>query len=156
MTNLGDTKKSTPYLLSNLGIIHKITTEGELTLSTLLKGKMLWNDNYDFFQAAAIGGDFDMRSYRYGRFIGKQSFTQSTDLRLTLGKTKQNFIPLKYGILVGYDYGRVWIDEEKSKKWHQSIGGGLWVNGINLITGNVNYFYGADGGRVSFVINFGF
>ncbi len=156
ITNLGDTKKSTPYLLSNLGIIHKITTEGELTLSTLLKGKMLWNDNYDFFQAAAIGGDFDMRSYRYGRFIGKQSFTQSTDLRLTLGKTKQNFIPLKYGILVGYDYGRVWIDEEKSKKWHQSIGGGLWVNGINLITGNVNYFYGADGGRVSFVINFGF
>lgn len=156
VTNLGDTKKSSPYLMSKLGLIHKITTEGQLTFSTLLKGKMLWNNNFDFFQAAAIGGDFDMRSYRYGRFIGKQSFTQSTDLRLTLGKTKQNFIPLKYGILAGYDYGRVWMDDEKSKKWHQSVGGGLWVNGANLITGNVNYFYGADGGRISFVINFGF
>lgn len=156
VTNLGDTKKSSPYFVSSLGLIHKITTNGNLTLSTLFKGKTLWNNNFDFFQAAAIGGDFDMRAYREGRFIGRQSFTQSTDLRLAIAQSKYNFVPLKFGVLLGYDYGRVWIDDERSEKWHQSVGGGIWINGVNAITGNINYFRGADGGRVSFVLNFGF
>lgn len=156
ITNLGDTKKSFPYFVGTLGIIHKITSDESLTFATRIKGKTIWNNNFEFFQAASIGGDFDMRAYRAGRFIGRESFYHSSDLRLLIGRTKRNFVPLKYGLLVGFDQGRVWLDGESSKKWHQSIGGGLWINGVNTITGNVNYFTGSDGGRISFGINFGF
>lgn len=63
---------------------------------------------------------------------------------------------MKYGILLGYDYGRVWMDEEHSAKWHQSYGGGLWLNAVSMLTGKVNYFHGSDGGRISVGVNFGF
>ena len=156
LTNLGDAKKSFPYFVGSFGITHRITNSGSLTFSSLVKGKVILNNNFEFFQAAAIGGDSDVRAYRIGRFIGGQSFYQSSDLRLQIGQTKKNFLPMKYGIIVGYDYGRVWMDEEKSDKWHQSIGGGIWLNGINTLTGKINYFHGGDGGRISFGVNFGF
>ncbi len=155
-TNLGDTKRSSPYLIGSLGFTHRITKSEALTFATLFKGKTIFNDNYEFHQAATIGGDQDVRAYRFGRFTGKHSFFQSTDLRLLMGKTRNTFIPMKYGILFGYDYGRVWLDDEKSNKWHQSVGGGIWLNGVNTITGKVSYFYGEDGGRVSAGVNFGF
>lgn len=156
ITNLRDTKKSFPYFIGSLGFIHKITKDETLTLATRVKGKAILNNNFEFFQGAAIGGDFEMRAYRAERFIGQESLFHSSDLRLLIGRTRKSFIPLKYGVLFGYDQGRVWLDGENSRKWHQSVGGGLWINGVNMITGNVNYFTGSDGGRISFGINFGF
>lgn len=155
-TNLEDTKKSFPYLRGAVGFTHKITSSELLTFATLFRGKTIFNDHYEFHQAATVGGDMDLRGYRQGRFTGRHSYSQSTDLRLFIGKTKNTFIPMKYGIHLGYDYGRVWMDEENSTKWHQSFGGGIWLNGVNMITGSVNYFYGANGGRISAGLNFGF
>jgi hypothetical protein len=37
---------------------------------------------------------------------------------------------MSYGIFAGFDYGRVWLDGEASNKWHQSVGGGIWLNGL--------------------------
>jgi hypothetical protein len=44
---------------------------------------------------------------------------------------------MTYGILV------VLIMRQKgenSEKWHQSFGGGLWLNGLNVITARITYF----------------
>lgn len=156
ITNLGDTKKSFPYVVGALGFTHRITHNEILTFASFIKGKYIWNGNFEFFQAASIGGDNNVRAYRFDRFLGRQSLYHSADLRLRIGKTKNFSLPLKFGILIGYDQGRVWMDDEKSDKWHQSIGGGIWINGANTLTGTVNYFHGSDGGRVSFGVNFGF
>jgi hypothetical protein len=46
-------------------------------------------------------------------------------------------------------YGRVWLDGEASNKWHQSVGGGIWLNGY---TTRLTYFKSADDeGRVTLV-----
>lgn len=155
-TNLNDTKQNFPYLIGSIGFAHRITTSEALTFATIFKGKTILNDDFEFHQAANIGGDRDLRAYRSERFSGKHAYSQSSDLRLVIGKTKNTFVPMKYGILLGYDYGRVWLDGENSTKWHQSYGGGVWINGVNMLTGRVNYFHGEDGGRISAGINFGF
>lgn len=155
-TNLNDTKQNFPYLIGSIGFAHRITRSEVLTFATIFKGKTILNDEFEFHQAANIGGDRDLRAYRSERFSGRHAYSQSSDLRLVIGKTKNTFVPMKYGILLGYDYGRVWMDGENSKKWHQSYGGGIWINGINMLTGRVNYFYGSDGGRISAGLNFGF
>lgn len=155
-TNVNNSKRNFPYLEGTYGISHKITTNGKLVLGTLLKAKAVLNDNYDFYQGATIGGDYDLRGYRTERFLGKQSFFQSTDLRLKIGKIRQSLLPMQYGILGGYDYGRVWLDGEDSNKWHQSVGGGLWLNGLNTITARLTYFNGSDGNRIAFGLGFGF
>jgi hemolysin activation/secretion protein len=117
---------------------------------------MLFNNKFEFYQAATLGGDNDLRGYRRERFTGKDSFLQSTDLRFTIGKLRTGFLPIKYGVYAGYDYGRVWAEGEDSNKWHQSGGGGIWFNGVDALTAKISYFKGTDTGRVVFGLALGF
>ncbi|QLC67915.1 metallophosphoesterase [Flavobacterium sp. LPB0248] len=142
--NLDDTKKNFPTLESFLGFTHKIDHNGKLILATYVKGKAIFNNNYEFYQGASLGGDTDLRGYRNERFLGSSYFSQSSDLRLTIGKIRKTIVPFTYGILGGFDYGRVWLDGEESRKWHQDYGGGLWLNAINVITARISYFKSPD------------
>jgi hypothetical protein len=64
---------------------------------------------------------------------------------------------MSYGILGGFDYGRVWQKGEHSAKWHQSFGGGLWLNSLKVVTARITYFKSADEEpRISFGLGFGF
>ncbi|MBF4473744.1 metallophosphoesterase [Flavobacterium sp. HJJ] len=155
--NLNETKTNFPALETKLNFNHKIDPKGEFVLATILKSKILFNNNFEFYQGAALGGDYDLRGFRNERFLGNASFYQSTDLRWNIGKIKKSIVPMSYGILGGYDYGRVWLEGEESHKWHQSVGGGIWINGLNVITGRVTYFKGTDDrARVAFGLGYGF
>ncbi|AWH85178.1 metallophosphoesterase [Flavobacterium album] len=154
-TSIDDTKRNFPHAEGAVGIIHKITPDENLVFATTVKGKANFSNGFEFYQAATLGGDNDLRGYRRERFTGKRSVYQSTDIRLTLGRVKTSFIPMKYGIFGGYDYGRIWVSDDTSNKWHQSVGGGAWLNGLDVITAKVFYFYGTDGGRVAFGLSFG-
>jgi len=140
----------------NLGFTHKITSEGRLTFASMLKSDIIFGDGYEFYQAASIGGDDDLRGYRQGRFAGQSSFTQSSDLRYDILKLKIG-VPMRLGVFGGFDYGRVWLSNEDSDRWHTSYGGGIWLNGAQMVTARVSYFQGQDNeGRVVFGLNFGF
>ena len=144
LTNLENTKQNFPAIESNLSFVHKIDPGGKLVFATLFKAKAILNNNYEFYQGVTLGGDKDLRGYRTERFLGNTSYSQSSDLRYTIGKIRKSIIPLTYGILAGFDYGRIWLDGENSKKWHNDFGGGIWLNGINLITARVSYFQSPD------------
>ncbi len=143
-TNLDQTKQNFPTLESALGFTHKIDHNGKLILATYVKGKAILNNNYEFYQGASLGGDTDLRGFRNERFLGNSYFSQSSDLRLSIGKIRKTIVPFTYGILGGFDYGRVWLDGEDSRKWHQDYGGGLWLNAINVITARISYFKSPD------------
>lgn len=154
--NLKETDRKFPYAESSLGFTYKLSPTGNWMLASRVKGKAIFDDTYEFYQAATVGGDFDLRGFRNQRFSGKQSFFHSTDLRWNLGKIKNGFAPLQYGVFGGFDYGRVWLPGEDSTKWHQGYGGGIWLNGVNVITGQLSLFHSADGLRFSGGIGFGF
>ncbi len=155
--NLNDTKRNFPTLESKLNFNHKIDANGKIVLATILKAKILLNNNFDFYQGATLGGDYDLRGFRNERFLGNQSFYQSSDIRWNLGKIKKSISPMSYGILAGFDYGRVWLNGEKSDKWHQSFGGGLWLNSLNALTTRITYFKSAgEEARITFGLGFGF
>jgi hypothetical protein len=143
-----------PYGEAGISLVHKITADDALVFATTVKGKALFNNDFEFYQAATLGGD-ELRSFRRERFTGKQYFYQSTDLRYTVGKWKSSFVPIKYGITGGFDYGRVWLPGENSERWHNSAGGGLWINGAELLTAKAQLFYGSDGSRLSVGVQFG-
>ena len=156
-TNLDDTRQNFPTIESKLNFNHKIDSNGKVVLASNLKAKILLNNNYEFYQGATLGGDFDLRGFRNQRFLGNKSFYQSSDLRWNIGKIKRSIIPMSYGILGGFDYGRVWATDEDSNKWHQSIGGGLWLNGLNALTARITYFKSTDEkARIAFGLGFGF
>jgi len=57
---------------------------------------------------------------------------------------------LQIGVFSGYDIGRVWYDEEDSDRWHDSYGGGLWINAVDTIGGQLGLFGSDDGLRFTF------
>ncbi|MDO5614939.1 MAG: metallophosphoesterase [Cruoricaptor ignavus] len=155
-TNLGNFNKNFVTLHGTLNIDHRIDKKGKLVFGNSTNAKWINNNNFEFYHAANIGGNRNLRSYRNERFSGRSYFTNSSDIRLNFGKLKNKVAPTDYGIFAGYDFGRVWNDDENSRKWHQSFGGGIWFGALEAISAQAQYFYGSDGGRFSVGFGFGF
>lgn len=88
------------------------------------------------------------------RFTGKTSFYQNTDLRYSFSRLKTPLVPVRMGVYGGFDYGRIWLDDDNSKKWHNSYGAGFFVNAAEIISANLGVFSSSDGQRIAF--GFGF
>lgn len=148
--NILHPERNFPYAELDMALNVKLTDR--ITWATNLKGKAIFNDKYEFYQSAST----ELRGYRDSRFIGRQSYYQYSDLRIDMGKIKNPFTPLKYGLFAGFDFGRVWYPHESSKKWHASYGGGAWVTIINKITTKYSWFGSGDDFRFMFGLGMGF
>ncbi len=144
------------YVRPHIAIDHRLNKSASLVLATKIGGEAILGDNFEFYHGASLGGNHSLRGFRKERFIGKYSVYQNTDLRLLLGKFKTSFIPLKYGVTGGFDYGRVWVENDNSDKWHNSVGGSFWVSGLETFTTNLGYYSSTDGGRIVFSLGFVF
>ena len=154
--NADDSDMRFGYLIPQLAFNYKLIPSGQLVLATKLKGHINIGDDFEFYQAANLGANDGLRGYRNERFTGKNSFYQSTDVRLNLRKVKTGLLPLNIGLYGGIDYGRVWLDNDNSKKWNNSIGGGVFANAADMLTFQLSFFTADDGGRISFGLGFGF
>ena len=144
------------YFIPKLGFDYKLIPNGQVVLATHLLGHLNFGDGYEFYQAASIGAINGLRGYRNQRFSGKKAFVQSTDLRFNLRKVKTGLLPLNIGFYGGFDYGRVWLDDDDSKRWNTSVGGGIFANAANMVTFNLSAFHSADELLLAFKLGFGF
>jgi hypothetical protein len=96
------------------------------TLALHLGGKRVWG-RFPFQEAAYIGDASTVRLGRQNRYAGEASAYAQSELRLFL--TKFYFLaPADFGVLGLADVGRVWLDGERSDKWHAAGGGGIWAS----------------------------
>lgn len=151
-----DTSKGYGYIIPKLGFDYKLVPNGQLVLATKMSGHFNLGDNYQFYQGATIGADNGLRAYRNQRFNGESAFVHSSDLRFNLKQVRTGILPLKIGFYGGFDYGRVWIDNEDSNTWHTSLGGGVFAIAADKLTLNLSTFNSNEGIRVAFKLGFGF
>jgi hypothetical protein len=150
------------YFIPAISFDYKLISSGKLVLATKLKSHLNFSDSFEFYQAAAIGGNNGLRGYRNQRFTGKNSFYQSTDLRLLLNKFKTSIVPLNVGLYGGFDYGKVWgtqsltVNPAAAKNWNNSYGGGVFFDVANMLGANVAAFNSDDGLRIVFSLGFNF
>ncbi len=161
--NADETDKGFAYVIPELGFNYKLVSNGRLVLATKLKAHINLGDDFEFYQAASIGANDGLRGYRYQRFTGKKSFYQNTDIRFNFRKRKTGILPIQIGIYGGFDYGRVWVDDSlvlednfNSDSWNTSVGGGIFINAADLMTGNISAFNSDDGLRIAFTLGVGF
>jgi len=117
-----------------------------------------FGDDFEFYQAASIGGpgpDANFRGFRRARFIGHTAFYQNTDLRLKLLTSSNPTLPFSLGLTAGFDHGRVWLEGEDSDQWHYSYGGSLWFSPFDLFVINGGAYAG-DGKEVRFLVSGGY
>ena len=151
-----DAETNFGYIIPELGFDYKLIESGKLVFATNFKGHINLGNDFEFYQGANIGGNNGLRGYRNERFTGKQSYTQSSDVRWNITDLKSNIIPVKLGVYGGFDYGRVWVPDEDSTKWHNAVGGGVFLNFVNMFATNFSLFKGSEDIRFAFAMGFEF
>lgn len=109
---------------------------------------------YDFFQAVNLGGRDKLRGFANERFAGRTSFYHNIDVRIKILDSENQTIPISGGITPGFDYGRVWIEEETSDKMHYGYGGSFWLAPLDYIALSVGMFFSEEDPR--FTVRAGF
>ncbi|SHI73082.1 hypothetical protein SAMN04488096_10417 [Mesonia phycicola] len=155
-TNINGNDNKFGYIKPTISLDYPLHPSGVAVIATKIEGEAILGDNYEFYHGATIGGNNSLRGYRNERFNGKYSYYQTTDLRVGITKFRTNFIPIRLGVTAGFDYGRVWLDNDNSEKWHNSYGGSVFVNGFQAFTGNLGFYHSEDGNRVIFTLGFKF
>lgn len=85
----------------------------------------MWGNPY-FYQYVQLGGDDNLRGFNSQRFTGNTSLYNNLEARAKLFSFDSYLVPATVGLVGFYDIGRVWMKGEKSKKWHQGYGAGLY------------------------------
>ncbi|WP_299520232.1 metallophosphoesterase [Winogradskyella sp.] len=151
-----DTTKGFGYIIPELGFDYRLVPSGQLVLATNLRGHVNLGDGFEFYQGATLGARTGLRGYRFQRFTGKSAFSQSTDVRWNFGRLKTGLLPIHIGVFGGVDYGRVWLENDNSDKWNNSVGGGFFVNMAQMMTAHISAFSSSDDLRIAFQLGFGF
>ncbi|MEL7145391.1 MAG: metallophosphoesterase [Bacteroidota bacterium] len=110
--------------------------------------------DFEFFNAATLGGRTNLRGFRRTRFYGRTAFYNNTDLRLKLFSFRSYLFPAKLGLQAYHDIGRVWQDGEASDTLHRSVGFGLWIAPANATVIALNYSITDEENLIA--VNFGF
>lgn len=154
--NLEDMDKVFGFIKTRIGFYNTLVRSRKLILKTNLNYEVNLGDNYQFYQAPSLGGNNGLRGYREQRFTGKSFLIGSADLRYSLPSFKIGLRPFQMGIYGGADLGRVWLKENISKKWHNSFGGGFWINAAGGLNANLSVFNSKEGTRLTFGLGFDF
>lgn len=145
---LDDREKSFPYVKASFSIYKQLIPSGNLVLATRVGVWHNFNNDFEFYQGATLGGgmteDANFRGVRRERFTGKSSFYNNIDLRWNMINSENRTLPFSFGIYGGFDHGRVWVDNEDSDTWHYAYGGGLFFAPFDLATISVGLFQGND------------
>lgn len=139
----------------NITFWNAIDTSRKLVIRTQVSGQLRFGENIPFYRQAQLGANTGLRSYRQGRFTGKQSLLGSVDLSYKFKPLRTSLFPIRAQGYLGYDTGSVWITEEQNEDLHYSYGGGLRFSTANALQANLSYFNGPEGGRLGFSVSLG-
>ena len=144
------------YAAFKFGFDRKLIESGNLVLGSKAEIKTNFGDEYYFYHAPSIGGNNGLRGYRNERFTGETTFYHSTDLKLRLKRYITAVAPITVGVYGGFDYGRVWVDNDDSNTIHTSYGGGFWVGSLNAFAINAGYFVSPEDAIIQVGLGFKF
>lgn len=84
--------------------------------------------DYAFFHANFLSGFRNFRGVLRNRYSGETASFNNADIRVSLFKVPNYIVPFDVGLLGHYDLARVWQPGEDSDRWHESFGGGAYLN----------------------------
>ncbi|MBC7866857.1 MAG: metallophosphoesterase, partial [Gloeobacteraceae cyanobacterium ES-bin-316] len=127
--NSGDLSR----IVSDMTIYAKVSDISRISTVLRFGGGRIFNDKTEYFQALNLGVNNYLRGYFKNRFSGSGMLYGSAELRYRLFKSKSAILPGDVGLMGFFDIGKVWVNNLESKKWHNSVGGGVYFVPFNLI-----------------------
>lgn len=102
----------------------------DLTFGIRFGGAHNFGD-FHYLLSNKIGGKKSLRGYRRDRFYGRSSLYNSVEVRYDLYNIRTIVFPFTIGLTAFNDVGRVWVKDDKSRVWHNSFGGGVYIKPVN-------------------------
>jgi hypothetical protein len=96
------------------------------TLAVRAGGRKVWG-HYPFQSAAYIGDASSVRLGRQNRYGGDASAYANAELRFKLSRIVL-VLPGDVGLFALGDIGRTFLEGEESDRWHNALGGGVWIS----------------------------
>lgn len=83
---------------------------------------------HSFFQSNFLDGFVNFRGVLRNRYAGNASLYHNFELRQSLIKVKTYTAPFDIGVMGHFDLGKVWEQNVKSTRFHNSYGAGAFIN----------------------------
>ncbi len=109
-----------------------------------------------FYHYPGLGNNRGLRGFRNERFRGVSAFYNNLDLRFSLFKWKNNFVPMEIGLVGGYDVGKVSLAEDRDDPWQSSHTIGVWFDLIGVVVLQPYYSFNDDQNTFSLRMGFNF
>lgn len=133
LAGLNKNSKPLTSLTSDMTIYSSLTNPAKVVSVLRLGAGHIFSKYYEYFQAMNLGENNFLRGFRKNRFSGSSLAYGSLSLLIKLFDTKSHIFPGSVGIIAFDDAGRVWAEDQKSNKWHNATGGGLYYSPFNIV-----------------------
>jgi hypothetical protein len=111
---------------ATLGTYISAPTGWSPTLYLRAGARRVWG-RYPYFDAARVGGGNSLRGYSTGRFMGDAGVFGQAEVRVPVSRATL-LVPGTLGLMGLADVGRVYLEGQRSDRWHAGVGGGIWFS----------------------------
>ena len=153
--DIQDFNKTNVSLQPKLFLSHPMYAN-KITLDATISYQHVFGTEIPFYQAANLGGSTGLRGYRNQRFTGQSLCYISSNIKWHIKDVKSDILPIKFGVLGGFDVGRVWQENEVSSQFHTDFGAGIWLQTAELIKAKLQGFKGSEDFRFEINVSIGF
>lgn len=136
-----------PFFRTYVSGFQPLDRKRAVVLGSRLGLEHIFAEKFQFYHAVGLGGTGllrNLRGFRRDRFTGQTVFYQNIDLRWHALESNNRVLPFSMGVFAGFDYGRVWLEGERSGKWHYGYGGGLFFIPFDMLSFGFSMFRGDD------------
>jgi hemolysin activation/secretion protein len=145
--------KNFARLASDLRLYLSFRSDPRIVFAFRFGGAMNLGE-YEFYQANFLGGRDNLRGFRSNRYAGDHSFYQNTEMRVKLMNLRTYIFNGQTGFYLFNDLGRVWVDGEKSTRWHDGYGFGVWMTPFEFTALTFSYNLSHDDRMFAFSLKF--
>ncbi len=128
---LNEYANSLAQVTASISLYQPLDNKKKIVLSNRIGGGLTFG-NHAFYQSQFLGGQGNLLGYREFRFGGQHSLYNNLEMRIKVTDFINYIMPGQFGILGFHDIGRVWRKNERSEKWHQGYGGGIYFAPASL------------------------
>jgi hypothetical protein len=128
---LNSTASPFTSVVSNMSMYATLSRNSGVRAVVRVGGGHIFSEDFEYFQAMTLGGNNYLRGFRRNRFAGSSMLYNNVEISVRLCTFNAYLLKGDFGVMGFNDVGRVWMRNEKSVKWHDGYGGGLYMTPFN-------------------------
>jgi outer membrane protein assembly factor BamA len=144
MQGLNNNSKALTKLESDMTVYASLSEPARVVAVLRIGAGRILSQNYEYFQALTLGANNYLRGFRKDRFAGSSLLYSGIELRVKLIDVPSYIVPGAIGVVGFNDLGRVWVENEKSGKWHNGVGAGLYYTPFDMLIISGTYAFSGE------------